>query len=67
MVQHSGNQGRNDLFVGRKAELEREHSLDPLILRVFAEVKEKISRIVLPKRHSCWPILIHVNGISDSL
>ena len=31
------------------------------------EVKEKLARLNLPKRFSCWPVLIHVNGVSDGL
>jgi hypothetical protein len=34
---------------------------------VIPEIKEKLSRIALPKRFSCWPILIHVNGVNDSV
>ena len=34
---------------------------------IIPEVKEKLSRIALPKRFSCWPILIHVNGVNDSV
>jgi AAA+ ATPase superfamily predicted ATPase len=33
----------------------------------IASMQEKIDRLVLPKRLSCLPILIHVSGISDLL
>jgi hypothetical protein len=32
---------------------------------VIEEVKEKIARISLPRGFSCFPVLIHVNGVSD--
>ena len=31
------------------------------------EVKEKISNLSLPKRYSCWPVLIHINGVGDDV
>ncbi len=34
---------------------------------VINEVKEKISRLAIPKGFSVKPILIHVNGVSDEL
>ncbi len=42
-------------------------SLHPLKPDIIEEMKQKISRIVLPKRFSCWPVLIHVNGVSDQV
>lgn len=34
---------------------------------VISEVQEKISRLKIPKRFSCRPVLIHVNGVSEFL
>lgn len=34
---------------------------------VIEEVKEKIERISLPRGFSCWPVLIHVNGVTDAV
>lgn len=34
---------------------------------IINEVKEKIERIERPKGFSCRPVLIHVNGVTDSL
>lgn len=42
-------------------------SIHPITSEVLTEVKNKLSCLTLPKRFSCWPVLIHVNGISDSV
>lgn len=42
-------------------------SVNPLKSEVISEVKEKLEKITLPRRFSCWPVLVHVNGISDGL
>lgn len=42
-------------------------SVNPIKSDVISEVKEKLENITLPKRFSCWPVLIHVNGVSDSV
>jgi uncharacterized protein len=42
-------------------------SAHPLKSDVINEVKDKLARITLPKRFSCWPVLIHVNGVNDSV
>ena len=42
-------------------------SINPLPSEILSEVKKKIFCIELPKRFSCFPVLIHVNGISDSV
>jgi AAA+ ATPase superfamily predicted ATPase len=34
---------------------------------VIAAVKEKITKLSLPRRYSCLPVLIHVNGISKEV
>jgi len=34
---------------------------------VIQEMKDKLSRFILPRRFSCWPILIHVNGVSENV
>jgi len=42
-------------------------SADPIGTSVIQEVKGKLSRLSLPKRFSCWPILIHVNGVDPKV
>jgi hypothetical protein len=34
---------------------------------VIEEEKEKEKRISLPKGFSCWPVLIHVNGVTNAV
>ena len=34
---------------------------------VIKEVKEKVSRLSIPKGMSCCPVLIHVNGVNDGV
>lgn len=34
---------------------------------VIQEMKDKLNRMVIPARFSCWPVLVHVNGVSDSV
>lgn len=34
---------------------------------VIQEMKDKLNRMVTPSRFSCWPVLVHVNGASDSV
>ncbi len=34
---------------------------------IIQEMKEKIARLVLPKGFSCFPVLIHINGVSESV
>lgn len=38
-----------------------------LKIDIVHEMKEKLSRLILPRRFSCWPILIHVNGVHESI
>jgi len=35
--------------------------------KVITEVKDKIERISLPNSYSCWPVLIHINGVNESI
>lgn len=42
-------------------------SVDPIRTEVIDEVKNKLACLVLPKRFSCWPVLIHVNGANDGV
>lgn len=42
-------------------------SLHPLKADIIQEVKEKLECITLPKRFSCFPVLIQVNGTNDSI
>ena len=34
---------------------------------ILSEVKDKLKRFVLPQRFSCFPVLLHVNGVSESV
>ncbi|MBL8677367.1 MAG: ATPase, partial [Alphaproteobacteria bacterium] len=34
---------------------------------IIKEMQEKLDRFVLPRRFSCWPVLVHVNGVDESL
>lgn len=42
-------------------------SKNPVGMDVIAEVQQKIKVLKMPKHVSCRPVLIHVNGITDSL
>lgn len=42
-------------------------SKDPIAISIIQEVKEKINRLSKPKNFSIRPILIHVNGVKDSV
>ena len=42
-------------------------SVNPLKSNLLTEVKDKLACMILPRRFSCWPVLIHVNGIEDSV
>lgn len=52
----------NNLFV-----CEIKYSKQPLSKQVIDEVKDKIDRLVIPKGFSCFPVLIHVNGVNDNV
>ena len=34
---------------------------------IIDEVDQKIRRLALPRNFSCFPVLIHVGGVSDSV
>lgn len=42
-------------------------SVNPIKSEIIGEMKEKLGAIALPKRFSCWPVLIHVNGVNDHI
>lgn len=42
-------------------------SVNPLPSDILKESKNKLACLTLPKRFSCWPVLIHVNGVTDSI
>lgn len=42
-------------------------SKNPIGINVMADVQTKIARLKRPKRFSCRPVLIHVNGVTDDL
>ena len=37
----------------------------PLGMEVVDEMKKKLERLRKPKGFSCWPVLVHVNGVTD--
>jgi hypothetical protein len=41
--------------------------MNPLKSDILDEDKNKLICIDLPKRFSCWPVLIHINGVNDSV
>ncbi|MEN8237263.1 MAG: ATPase, partial [Pseudomonadota bacterium] len=34
---------------------------------IIEEMEQKLTNLQLPKGFSCWPVLIHVNGVSDKV
>lgn len=40
---------------------------NPVDLQIIDEMEEKIQRLKVPKRFSIRPVLIHVNGVEDSV
>ena len=42
-------------------------SKDPMGVKVIEEMKRKIKRLKVPKHFSIRPVLIHVNGVEDSV
>lgn len=52
----------NNLFV-----CEFKFSKNEVGLDVISEMDEKISKLALPMGFSCWPVLIHVNGVSEKV
>lgn len=42
-------------------------SVDPIRKEVIDEMREKLSKLALPRGYSVLPVLIHVNGVSESL
>jgi AAA+ ATPase superfamily predicted ATPase len=42
-------------------------SRDPITLEVIQEMKQKINALNIPKNFSYRPVLIHVNGVQDSV
>jgi len=52
----------NNLFV-----CEIKFSKNRIDVDIIDEVKEKIARIAHPKGFSCFPVLIHVNGVQDAV
>lgn len=42
-------------------------SNSPLQIGLIDEMKSKLACLSLPKHFSCWPVLVHVNGVSDGL
>jgi AAA+ ATPase superfamily predicted ATPase len=34
---------------------------------IVSEMKSKMEKLTLPRNFSCWPVLIHVNGVQESI
>jgi AAA+ ATPase superfamily predicted ATPase len=34
---------------------------------IIREMQEKLNRLALPKNYACFPVLIHINGVSDEV
>ena len=34
---------------------------------IIKEMQDKLDRFILPRRFSCWPVLIHVNGVDENV
>lgn len=52
----------NTLFV-----CEIKFSKNELNTAIISEMKEKINNLSIPRKFSCVPILIHVNGVTDDV
>jgi len=52
----------NNLFV-----CEVKFSRNEIKMNIINEVQQKIHRLKIPKHFSCFPVLIHVNTVSDSV
>ncbi len=52
----------NNLFV-----CEVKFSRNEIKMSIIDEVQQKIARLKLPKHFSCFPVLIHVNSVSDGV
>lgn len=55
-------QNRQNLFI-----CEIKFSRNTIGTQVIETVKEKIKRLSFPKGYSFWPVLIHVNGVSNAV
>ena len=42
-------------------------SKSPIQSTIIQEIKEKMERLILPKEFSCFPVLIHVNGVQEEV
>lgn len=42
-------------------------SREPLGTSIIQECSEKMRRLTLPRGFSCWPVLIHVSGVQESV
>lgn len=52
----------NNLYV-----CEVKFSRNPITMKAIDDVKEKINRLQLPRRTSALPVLIHMNGVAESV
>jgi hypothetical protein len=42
-------------------------SKEKIGMSVIDQMQEKIKRLVYPKGYSIWPVLIHVNGVTEGV
>jgi len=47
--------------------VEFKFSRQPIRSGVVKQMKEKLNKLVIPKRYSYVPILVHVNGVDDAV
>jgi len=42
-------------------------SIEELKTKTIYEMMDKLEDLILPRRFSCWPVLIHVNGVEEGV
>ena len=47
--------------------IEIKFSRDPVGTTVIEEVEQKLKSLKLPRGYSCNPVLVHLNGVTESL
>ncbi len=47
--------------------IEIKFSRNPIDNTTIAQIQEKIARLALPRGYACLPVLIHVNGVTDTV
>ena len=52
----------NNLFA-----CEIKFSKNEISTNIIQEMQDKLARLILPRGFSCWPVLIHVNGVNEKV